>query len=40
MLRLSTVLGGTIDSKLSVVFAMSAHDVGDDVGVRSLSAAA
>jgi hypothetical protein len=40
LLRLSTVLGGTIDSKLSVVFAMSAHDVGDDVGVRSLSAAA
>ncbi len=40
LLRLSTVLGGTIDSKLSVVFATSAHDVSDDVGVRSLSAAA
>jgi hypothetical protein len=40
LLRLSTVLGGTIDSKLSVVFATSAHDVGDDVCVRSLSAAA
>lgn len=40
LLRVSTVLGGTIDSKLSVVFATSAHDASDDVCVRSLSAAA
>jgi hypothetical protein len=40
LLRVSTVLGGTIDSELSVVFATAAHDVSDDVGVRSLSAAA
>ena len=40
LLRVSTVLGGTIDSKLSVVFATSAHAASDDVGVRSLSAAA
>jgi hypothetical protein len=40
LLRVSTVLGGTIDSELSLVFATSAHDVSDDVGVRSLSAAA
>jgi hypothetical protein len=40
LLRVSTVLGGTIDSELSVVFATSAHNVSDDVGVRSLSAAA
>jgi hypothetical protein len=40
LLRLSRVLGGTIDSKLSVVFATSAHAVNDDVRVRSLSAAA
>jgi hypothetical protein len=40
LLRLSTVLGGTIDSKLPVVFATSAHDASDDVCVRCLSAAA
>ena len=40
LLRVSTVLGGTIDSELSLVFATSAHNVSDDVGVRSLSAAA
>ena len=40
LLRLSRVLGGTIESDLSVVFATSAHVVTDDIPVRSLSAAA
>jgi hypothetical protein len=40
LLSLSRVLGGTIDSELSVVFATSANAVSDKVRVRSLSAAA
>jgi hypothetical protein len=40
LLSLSRVLGGTIESELSVVFAASPHAVSDDVRVRSLSAAA
>ena len=40
LLGLSRVLGGTIESELSVVFATSAQAVSDDVRVRALSAAA
>jgi hypothetical protein len=40
LLSLSRLLGGTIKSELSFVFATSAHAVCDDVCVSSLSAAA
>ena len=40
LLRVSTVLGGTIESKQSLSFPKLLHKVSDDRRLRSLSAAA